>query len=159
MMMKMREDEGGDDAAEESFGRLPMMKGVKTPGRGDKKTVQVSARGSSLVNEEVWILAREELRLWRAHRREACESEYYPVHVLVPGSMYKHKRTGSNPIFHSRWTLALWILLGRGCSMGWRPNDDRSGGTVAPIGAGGVARVEASLDAPQPVLFRRQRRG
>jgi hypothetical protein len=33
-----------------------MMKGVGNPGRGEQKTVQDSARGSSLVNEEVWIL-------------------------------------------------------------------------------------------------------
>jgi hypothetical protein len=51
-------------------------------------------------------------------------------------SRYKHQRTGSNPICRRE---ALWTRPGRGCSVGWRPNDDRSGGTVAPIGAGGDA--------------------
>lgn len=66
-------------------------------------------------------------------------------------SRNKHQRTGSNPICRCE---ALWIRPGRGCSVGWRPNDDRSGGTVAPIGAGGDAGcwVLGWMDAGRWVL-------
>lgn len=58
--VKMEEDEGGDEGGDEAGEAVVRQAGNderrQKSGPGRQKTVQDSARGSSLVNEEVWIL-------------------------------------------------------------------------------------------------------
>lgn len=56
LRVKMEEDEAGDEAGEAVVWQAGNDERRQKSGPGRQKTVQDSARGSSLVNEEVWIL-------------------------------------------------------------------------------------------------------